>query len=144
MLLYSVLVTLVAGAVISIPRAPTDTEEDDRVRRGRICLSALAPGPELTCGDHGFGDLRYLCRTRADGGQCSRTKAVTVRNRGQSVVHVRAISGPRQGVREQGDDRAIIPGHAVTLRRSGPGYLFDITLRNAGPAPAVLEVVHVE
>ncbi|GGO93285.1 hypothetical protein [Wenjunlia tyrosinilytica] len=141
--LYSALATLVAGIVIAIPRTPADAVKDNRVGEGRICR-ALAPGRELSCGTYGFGDLRYVCRTHADAGLCSRTEAVTVRNNGRSVVHVRAISAPRQGARERGADRAVAPGRMLNLRPGRSGFLLDITLRNAGSAPAAIEVVHLE
>ncbi|MER8223569.1 hypothetical protein ABTZ58_23855 [Streptomyces sp. NPDC094143] len=137
------LAVLAAAALFAVLRPPAAGPEGDRVGVGRVCRSALAPGLELSCGSAGFGDLRYVCHPRADGGRCARTKAVTVRNDGRSTTYVSIISGPRQGVREQGTDVRVVPGDTATLRPGEDGYLFDITVRAVEEVPAVLRVTRV-
>jgi hypothetical protein len=68
---------------------------------------------------------------------------VTVRNEGRSAAYVSVISGPRQGVREQGPDVRIAPGGTATLRPGRSDYLFDVTVRTVNEDPAVLEVTRV-
>ncbi|MFK4105659.1 hypothetical protein ACI2L1_37485 [Streptomyces sp. NPDC019531] len=116
---------------------------DDRVEVGRVCRSTLTPGLELSCGTYGFGDLRYVCRKHGTTGWCVLASVVTVRNTGRSRVYVTVVSGPRQGIREESDDRMIAPGRSVTLRPGGQRFLFDITLRRTGVAPGSLEVTEV-
>ncbi|MGW1623340.1 hypothetical protein, partial [Streptomyces sp. NPDC002172] len=68
------------------------------VSAGRVCRSALPRGLELSCGAHGFGDLRYRCpAAHSDGARCARTAQVTVRNSGRPRVYVSWTAGPRQG-----------------------------------------------
>ena len=116
----------------------------DRVAVGRVCRSDLDPGMELSCGTEGFGDLRHVCRVHEGETRCTRTTAVAVRNSGRSGLFASVISGPRQGVREQGADRMLAPGETITLRPQGSGYLFDITLRTSGPDPARIQIVRVQ
>lgn len=116
---------------------------NDRVRAGRVCVSALPPGMELSCGTYGFGDLRRVCQREATGGRCARSSAVTVRNTGHTLVHVTVISGPGQGIREQGTDQVLAPGQSATLRPGPARILFDITLRHTGTAHGRLEVTDV-
>lgn len=120
--------------------SPAGGGEVDRVAVGRECRSELEPGMELSCGAHGFGDLRHVCDEEA---RCVRATAVTVRNSGRSDAFVSVISGPRQGVREQGADHRLAPRGTVTLRPDGAGYLFDITLRASDSAPARIRIVRV-
>ncbi|MEU3252271.1 hypothetical protein [Streptomyces sp. NPDC006997] len=130
----------VAAAAVAAGSVGWSADGAYRVAAGRVCRSALPPGLELSCGADGFGDLRRVC---SGGGACTRTTAVTVRNDGTSAVYVSVVSGPRQGVREQGADHLVRSGDTVVLRPGRAEYLFDITLRAARSGPAVLAVVRV-
>lgn len=121
-------------------QVPAGDGEADVVTVGRVCRSELAPDMELSCGTQGFGDLRHAC---GDLAGCVRTASVTVRNSGCSDAFVSVISGPRQGARVQGAEQRLAPRDTVTLRPDGVGYLFDITLRASGSAPAELRIVRV-
>ncbi|MFB7597479.1 hypothetical protein [Streptomyces sp. NPDC056160] len=66
-----------------------------------------------------------------------------MRNSGRSRVYVTYIAGRGQGVREQGPQQVVEPGHEVTLRPGEGRLLFDITLRGADGGPSSLEVVRV-
>ncbi|MEV7080902.1 hypothetical protein AB0N88_20575 [Streptomyces sp. NPDC093516] len=137
--LWSAMAALVV-AVCSIP----GRDGGDQVARGRVCRSTLPRGMELSCATYGFGDLRYRCpKSDADGRPCVRTSGVTVRNRGRTRVYVTYIAGVRQGVREQGPQRALEPGAEITLRPGGRRWLYDITLRGTEEGPKILEVVRV-
>ncbi|MCX4904378.1 hypothetical protein [Streptomyces sp. NBC_00878] len=136
---------LALGATIALPHADEPGEGSPvRVATGRVCLSTLTSELELSCGTYGFGDLRHVCRTDATSVRCARTSAVTVRNTGYSVVYVTAISGPRQGVREQGKDQTLAPKQSATLSPGAARILFDITMRRTGDAPGRIEVTHVK
>ncbi|MBT3149775.1 hypothetical protein HTV45_02410 [Streptomyces sp. CHD11] len=136
----AVLLLLALHAGGETVEVPAGDGRADVVTMGRVCRSELAPNMELSCGTQGFGDLRHAC-----GGQagCARTTAVTVRNSGPSDAFVSVISGPRQGVREQGTEERVAPRDTVTLRPDGVGYLFDIVLRASRSAPVELRVVRV-
>ncbi|MFK4104202.1 hypothetical protein ACI2L1_29785 [Streptomyces sp. NPDC019531] len=132
---------VLAAAGVAIAWHPAGEQGgDDRVEVGRVCRSTLTPGLELSCGTYGFGDLRRVCRDHGSAGRCVLTSAVTVRNTGGSPVYVSVVSGPRQGVREQGADLLLVPGQSATLRPGRQRFLFDITLRRTGDAPGSLEV----
>ncbi|MEV5149467.1 hypothetical protein AB0L14_35065 [Streptomyces sp. NPDC052727] len=117
-----------------------DDTGDDRVSAGRTCRSALHADQELSCGTHGFGDLRYLCPTHDALRRCSTTTQVGVRNTGPSTVYVTVIHGPRRGERQQGPEREIAPGHTADLRPGQGDLLFDLTLRGAGPVKSLTVV----
>ncbi|MFF4354456.1 hypothetical protein [Streptomyces sp. NPDC001530] len=116
----------------------------ERVTPGRVCRSALPRGMELSCATYGLVDLRYRCPTgRHDARRCVRTSGVTVRNSGRSRVYVTYIAGARQGVREQGPQRALEPGTETTLRPGGGRWLYDISLLGTEEKASTLEVVRV-
>ncbi|MFD7281936.1 hypothetical protein ACFV80_34125 [Streptomyces sp. NPDC059862] len=142
---------LVGSAVFAVTatglavRHDAEPDRSDRISVGRTCRSTLGQELELSCGTYGFGDLRHVCPTAAaGGGRCVPTKAVTVRNTGPSTVYVTVINGPRQGIRVQGGEREITPGHSATLRPREGQLLFDITLRGAGGDPKSLTVTRVQ
>ncbi|MFD0318953.1 hypothetical protein [Streptomyces flavalbus] len=136
---YGLLAVAAATAVVAgSARGPAP--DAHHVEAGQVCRSTLPPGLELSCGTDGFGDLRRVCPGH---GTCTRTTAVTVRNDGTSAVYVTVISGPRQGVRDQGANHLVPSGATAVLRPGRAEYLYDITLRATHPEPAVLKVVQV-
>lgn len=139
-------VALLIALAVRMPdlmeRSRGETAQSPHVKTGRVCHSDLTAGLELSCGTHGFEDLRHVCTTSPDGG-CRPTVAVTVRNAGRTTVRVGMISGPGPGVREEGHARILLPGRTAVLRPGAGRLLFDITLANEGAPPALLEVVGV-
>lgn len=143
LLLYGAFVLIVMTALIAVLRQPATGPEEDRVDVGQVCRSHLAPGLELPCGSEGFGDLRYVCPSPADGDRCARTTVVTVHNESRSTACVSVISRPRQGVREQNAEVRVAPGGMAVLRPGRSDYLFDVTIRTVEEFPAVLKVTRV-
>ncbi|GGM23909.1 hypothetical protein GCM10010129_80370 [Streptomyces fumigatiscleroticus] len=141
---WSAVAALTAAGCWSSGRGGEPAGGFGRVAAGRVCRSELPRGMELSCGTYGFGDLRYVCSAADhDGARCVRISQVTVRNPGRSPVYVSWIAGSRQGVREQGPQRALGPGDETVLRPGGGRLLFDITLRGTDGGPSRLEVVRV-
>ncbi|MFD9292552.1 hypothetical protein ACFWBV_30590 [Streptomyces sp. NPDC060030] len=135
---FLVLALAVAGAVMV--RGGTAEKEVDRAGVGHNCRSTLPRELELSCGTYGFGDLRQVCP--ADG-PCERTTAVTGRNFGSATVYVTVIAGPAPGDGRQGGEQRIASGRSAVLRPPEGQWLFDITLRGAGPDPKRLTVTGI-
>lgn len=86
---------------------------------GQVCRVEFDIPTIESCGNAGFGDLRFNC-TGVEAGRCPATTAITLENIGDDAVTVESDSGT--------------PGHVVATRHPPlrPGAIVTIVPRTLG------------